>query len=380
LLEQILGLLPQVIFDGFVLGFVYAMVALGYTMVYGVLELINFAHAEVFMIGAVVGVEVFRYLGPHVGNGYLLLLVVLLLGGAIAGATAILVERFAYRPLRKRGTTNRLVPLVTAIGVSFILQDLVRLIEGLWHNEFFLRMRTVEDLEGSLDLFGGAIFVQTKSLILILVSILMLLGLTYLVNRTKLGVAIRAVAQDLYTASLMGIDPDRIISRTFLIGGSLGGVAGVLFALQYTTVSPYVGFLPGIKAFTAAVLGGIGNIPGAMLGGLVLGQLENFFGTYLPILTSGNFGTEYKDVVAFLLLVFILLVRPQAHPEPRPPHPGLHPGAQALRQHPGPHRPGGHPGGPHHLAPHPQLDPGTSGPRHPPGLRAPSGLRQHLHL
>jgi branched-chain amino acid transport system permease protein len=149
LLEQILVLLPQVIFDGFVLGFVYAMVALGYTMVYGVLELINFAHAEVFMIGAVVGVEVFRYLGPHIGNGYLLLLLVaLLLAGAISGMTAILVERFAYRPLRKRGTTNRLVPLVTAIGVSFILQDLVRLIEGLWHNEFFLRMRTVEDLEG----------------------------------------------------------------------------------------------------------------------------------------------------------------------------------------------------------------------------------------
>ena len=311
MLEQILVLLPQVIFDGFVLGFVYAMVALGYTMVYGVLELINFAHAEVFMIGAVVGVEVFRYLGPHIGNGYLLLVVALLLGGVIAGATAILVERFAYRPLRKRGTTNRLVPLVTAIGVSFILQDLVRLIEGLWHNEFFLRMRTVEDLEGSFDLFGGAIFVQTKSLILILVSILMLLGLTYLVNRTKLGVAIRAVAQDLQTASLMGIDPDRIISRTFLIGGSLGGVAGVLFALQYTVITPYVGFLPGVKAFTAAVLGGIGNIPGAMLGGLVLGQLENFFGTYLPILTDGNFGTEYKDVVAFLLLVFILLVRPQ---------------------------------------------------------------------
>jgi branched-chain amino acid transport system permease protein len=137
LLEQILVLLPQVIFDGFVLGFVYAMVALGYTMVYGVLELINFAHAEVFMIGAVVGVEVFRYLGPHIGNGYLLLLVALLLAGAISGMTAILVERFAYRPLRKRGTTNRLVPLVTAIGVSFILQDLVRLIEGLWHNEFF---------------------------------------------------------------------------------------------------------------------------------------------------------------------------------------------------------------------------------------------------
>lgn len=309
MLEQILSILPQVIFDGFLLGFVYAMVALGYTMVYGVLELINFAHSEIFMIGAVVGVEVFRILAPSVPNGLVLLLLALILGGAIAGGTAVLVERFAYRPLRRRGTTNRLVPLVTAIGVSFILQDLVRLIEGLWHNEFFLRMRTVGNLEGSFQLFG--IFIQTKSMILILVSIIMLWGLTYLVSRTKLGMAIRAVAQDIPTSSLMGIDPDQIISRTFLIGGSLGGVAGVLFALQYTTVSPYVGFLPGIKAFTAAVLGGIGNLPGAMLGGLVLGQLENFFGTYLPLLTNNNFGTEYKDVVAFLILILILLFRPQ---------------------------------------------------------------------
>ena len=311
MLEQILVLLPQVLFDGFILGFIYAMIALGYTMVYGVLELINFAHSEIFMIGAVAGVEVFRYLAPLIPNGYLLLLVAVVVGAAVAGLTAILVERMAYRPLRRRGTTNRLVPLVTAIGVSFFLQDLVRLIEGLWHNEFFLRMRTIPDLEGSFTLFGGAIFIQTKSVIVIVVSVLMLWGLTYLVNRTKLGMAIRAVAQDLSTASLMGINPDLIISRTFLIGGALGGVAGVLFALIYTTINPYVGFLPGIKAFTAAVLGGIGNIPGAMLGGLVLGQLENFFGTYLPILTAGNFGTEYKDVVAFLILIFILLFRPK---------------------------------------------------------------------
>ncbi|AEG33746.1 ABC-type transporter, integral membrane subunit [Thermus thermophilus SG0.5JP17-16] len=311
MLEQILVLLPQVLFDGFILGFIYAMIALGYTMVYGVLELINFAHSEIFMIGAVAGVEVFRYLAPLIPNGYLLLAVAVVVGAAVAGLTAILVERMAYRPLRRRGTTNRLVPLVTAIGVSFFLQDLVRLIEGLWHNEFFLRMRTIEDLEGAFALFGGAIFIQTKSVIVIVVSVLMLWGLTYLVNRTKLGMAIRAVAQDLSTASLMGINPDQIISRTFLIGGALGGVAGVLFALIYTTINPYVGFLPGIKAFTAAVLGGIGNIPGAMLGGLVLGQLENFFGTYLPILTNGNFGTEYKDVVAFLILIFILLFRPQ---------------------------------------------------------------------
>ena len=311
MLEQILVLLPQVLFDGFILGFIYAMIALGYTMVYGVLELINFAHSEIFMIGAVAGVEVFRYLAPLIPNGYLLLLVAVVVGAAVAGLTAILVERMAYRPLRRRGTTNRLVPLVTAIGVSFFLQDLVRLIEGLWHNEFFLRMRTIPDLEGSFTLFGGAIFIQTKSVIVIVVSVLMLWGLTYLVNRTKLGMAIRAVAQDLTTASLMGINPDQIISRTFLIGGALGGVAGVLFALIYTTINPYVGFLPGIKAFTAAVLGGIGNIPGAMLGGLVLGQLENFFGTSLPILTAGNFGTEDKDGVAFLILIFILLFRPQ---------------------------------------------------------------------
>mgnify|MGYP005613189085 FL=1 len=311
MLEQILVLLPQVLFDGFILGFIYAMIALRYTMVYGVLELINFAHSEIFMIGAVAGVEAFRYLAPLIPHGDLPLLVAGVVGAAVAGLTAILVERMAYRPLRRRGTTNRLVPLVTAIGVSFFLQDLVRLIEGLWHNEFFLRMRTIPDLEGSFTLFGGAIFIQTKSVIVIVVSVLMLWGLTYLVNRTKLGMAIRAVAQDLTTASLMGINPDQIISRTFLIGGALGGVAGVLFALIYTTINPYVGFLPGIKAFTAAVLGGIGNIPGAMLGGLVLGQLENFFGTYLPILTAGNFGTEYKDVVAFLILIFILLFRPQ---------------------------------------------------------------------
>ena len=309
MLDSLLLLLPQVILDGLILGFVYSMVALGYTMVYGVLELINFAHSEIFMIGAVVGVEVFRYLSPVIPNGYLLLLVALLLGAVVAGLVAVWVEQLAYRPLRRRGTTNRLVPLITAIGVSFVLQDLVRLIEGLWHNEFFLRMASVDALNQSINL--GVIFLQVKSVLLIVVSILMLVGLTYLVNRTKLGMAIRAVAQDMTTASLMGINPDQIISRTFLIGGSLGGVAGVLFALQYNSVSPYIGFMPGLKAFTAAVLGGIGNIPGAMLGGLVLGQLETLSGTYLPALTNGNFGTEYKDVIAFLILILLLLFRPQ---------------------------------------------------------------------
>jgi branched-chain amino acid transport system permease protein len=308
-LDTLLLLLPQVLFDGLLLGFVYAMIALGYTMVYGVLELINFAHSEIFMIGSVVGIEVFRSLTGYVPNPYILLVVAVILGGLISGLTAVGVERLAYRPLRKRGTKNRLVPLITAFGVSFVLQDLVKLLEGLWHNEFFLSMKNVGELEQSVTLFG--IFIQYKSFILIGVSLVMLGALTWLVGRTRLGLAIRSVAQDPSTAGLMGIDPEKIISRTFLIGGALGGVAGVLFALQYTTVSPYVGFLPGIKAFTAAVLGGIGNIPGAVVGGLVLGEIETLAGTFLPVLTGGAFGTEYKDVLAFLILILLLLFRPQ---------------------------------------------------------------------
>lgn len=309
MLESLLLLLPQVLFEGLILGFVYAMIALGYTMVYGVLELINFAHSEIFMIGAVVGVEVFRALSPLIPNGFVLLLVALVFGGIISGVCAVLVERFAYRPLRRRGTTNRLVPLITAIGVSFVLQDLVRLIEAIWHNEFFLRMVSHPELDGSF-MFAG-IFIQTKSLILIVISIIMLSGLVVIVNKTKLGASIRAVAQDMGTSRLMGINPDVVITNTFFIGGSLGGVAGVLFALQYTTISPYIGFLPGIKAFTAAVLGGIGNLPGAMVGGLVLGQLETLAGTYLPVLTGGAVGTEYKDMLSFLALILLLLFRPQ---------------------------------------------------------------------
>jgi branched-chain amino acid transport system permease protein len=298
-----------VLYDGLLAGFVYAMIALGYTMVYGVLELINFAHSEIFMIGAVVGVEVFRIFGAIIPNELVVLLVALVLGGAISGFTAMGVERLAYRPLRKRGTKNRLVPLITAFGVSFVLQDVVRLIEGLWHNEFQISLTHAEDLTQSFTVFS--VLIQYKSLILIGVALLMLAGLTILVNRTRLGLAIRAVAQDASTAGLMGINPERTISRTFLIGGALGGVAGVLFALQFTSVTAYSGFLPGIRAFTAAVLGGIGNIPGAVVGGLVLGEIETLAGTLLPTMTDGVIGTEYKDIITFLILILLLLFRPQ---------------------------------------------------------------------
>ncbi len=311
---DLLSILPQTILEGLLLGFVYAMVALGYTMVYGVLGLINFAHSEVFMIGAVIGLEVFRFWGnpdaPVISNPFLLLFVALVFAAAGSGVMAVLVERFAYRPLRKRGSKSILVPMITAIGVSFLLQDLTRIYAALRHNEFNMQYRTFDALNTTLML-PLQTTIQVKGIIIIVVSVLMLIGLTYLVNRTKLGKAIRAVSQDMQTASLMGINPDVIISRTFLIGGSLGGVAGVLFGLLYTNVTPYSGVLPGLKAFTSAVLGGIGNIPGAMVGGLVLGQLETLSGTYLPFLTNGNFGTEYKDVFAFLTLVLLLLFRPQ---------------------------------------------------------------------
>lgn len=308
--EALLQLLPSVLLEGLLLGCVYAMIALGYTMVYGVLGLINFAHSEVFMIGAVAGVEVYRYLGPHIGNPYALAVLAMVAAAGISGGTAVLMERLAYRPLRRRGSTNRLVPLITAIGVSFFLQDFVRLIEGIWHGEFYLNYPADARMETNLAL-PLDMTIQVKSIIVVVVTAVMLLGLDHLVRRTRLGRAIRAVAQDLPTASLMGINPDQIIARTFLIGGALGGVAGVMFGLLYSQINPFVGFVPGIKAFTAAVLGGIGNIYGAVIGGLVLGVLETLGGTYLFFLTEGTIGNEYKDVFSFLILVLLLLFRPQ---------------------------------------------------------------------
>ena len=262
------------------------------------------------MIGAVSGIEVFRYLGPVVPNPYVLLALALVAAGLVSGAVAVAMERLAYRPLRRRGGGNRLVPLITAIGVSFLLQDLVRLIEGLWHNEFYMSYPACARMDRSVPLVAG-VELSIRSIIVMAVSVIMMVGLTLLVKRTRMGKAIRAVAQDATTASLMGIDPDKVISRTFLIGGCLGGVAGVLFGLMFSQINPFTGFAPGIKAFTAAVLGGIGNIPGAMVGGLVLGVIETAGGTYLPFLTDGKMGTEYTDIIAFVVLVVLLLCRPQ---------------------------------------------------------------------
>jgi branched-chain amino acid transport system permease protein len=309
--QLLLAIFPQVLLDGIILGFMYALIALGYTMVYGVLEFINFAHSEIFIVGAFVGVEIL--LGMKAAGLLetvpwpLLLLGVLVAGMAASGALAVTIERVAYRPLRG---APRLIPLISAIGMSFFLQDIIRLFESLWRNAFNLVYPSMDALNRRFEL-TETMDISMKSLVVIVAALLMLWGLHALVNRTKIGTAIRAVAEDQAAASLMGINVNRIISLTFLIGGAMGGAAGVLFGIQYSLINPYTGFIPGLKAFTAGVLGGIGNIPGAMLGGLVLGLLEAFAASYMSLLTGGAFGAEYKDIFAFSVLILILIFRPK---------------------------------------------------------------------
>ena len=310
-LPLLIGIFPQVLLDGITLGFMYALIALGYTMVYGVLEFINFAHSEIFIVGAFMGVEVLLGLksaGLLDGLPWVLVLVlILVMGMAVSGGLAVLVERVAYRPLR---AAPRLIPLISAIGVSFFLQDAIRLFESVWRNAFNLVYPSMDALNHRFEL-TATIDVSVKSLVVIVAALLMLWALHVIVNRTKIGTAIRAVAEDQTAAGLMGINVNRIISLTFLIGGAMGGAAGVLFGVQYSLINPYTGFIPGLKAFTAAVLGGIGNIPGAMIGGLVLGLLEAFAASYLSLLTGGAFGAEYKDIFAFAILTLILIFRPK---------------------------------------------------------------------
>jgi branched-chain amino acid transport system permease protein len=321
LLTYTVGNLPQVLIDGVTIGFVYAAIALGYTMVYGVLEFINFAHSEIFATGAFIGVELLIALN---GLGLLAnasalvaffwLAVAIVAAMVVAGLLAMLMEATAYRPLRR---APRLVPLISAIGVSFFLQDAIRLIESLTTGQFYRVIPTFGNFDNRVSLanltFGGApvdMTITVKSVVVIVSAVVMLVGLNYLVNATKIGTAIRAVAQDQTSASLMGINVNFIISLTFLVGGALGGAAGVLYALKFTRIDPFVGFFPGIKAFTAAVMGGIGNLTGALLGGIVLGMLETFAGSYLSIFTIGAFGAEYKDILAFAILILVLIFRP----------------------------------------------------------------------
>lgn len=315
LVERTLLILPQVIINGITIGFVYSTIALGYTMVYGVLEFINFSHSEIFMVGGIVGIQLMAYF-EHIGalatmNEYLVISLAILLALVVSGSLAVTVERVAYKPLRG---APKLVPLISAIGMSFFLQDIVRLILSLTTGEFNVilpKFGTFDDFwKIAMPGMEDPLRIQIKSVLIVGVAILMLVILNFLVNGTKVGKAIRAVAQDRPSASLMGINVNQIISITFLIGGALGGAAGVLFALKATKLDPFSGFFPGLKAFTSAVLGGIGNLTGALLGGLVLGLLESFSASYLGIFTNGAFGAEYKDIFAFAVLIIVLIFRP----------------------------------------------------------------------
>ncbi len=316
-LQTFFSILLQVLFGGLSLGVLYAIVALGYTMVYGVLQLINFAHSEVFIAGGIVGYLVFDAVKDSSMNGYLKLLMACIAAMVVSGFLNVLIERLAYRPLRG---AQRLVPLITAIGVSLILQDFLKFLVGL-RGQFDLSVTLPQGFSNSVKSFLGinisSLNLQVKDIILIFVAGLMLAGLNLLVNHTRLGRAMRAVAHDRQTSGLMGIDSNRIISLTFLIGGALGGLGGVMFAMKYQALNAYSGTVPGLKAFTAAVLGGIGSIPGAVVGGLVLGWIETLLGVIslfsaIPGLHwLGAIKAEYKDIGAFLALILILFIKPE---------------------------------------------------------------------
>jgi branched-chain amino acid transport system permease protein len=297
-----MDILLQQVLNGLVLGSVYALVALGYTMVYGILGLINFAHGEVVMIGAMVALTVMNALA---GTGTALPPQIVL-AAAVAAAIAVCmmlsysIERVAYRPLRR---APRLAPLITAIGVSILLQNLAMLIWGRQYHTFpRIISATPHDI-------GGASITDLQ-IVIILVCGAIMAGLLLLVQYTRLGRAMRATAENPTVAGLMGVNINKIISVTFVIGAAMGAVAGVLVAANYSIAHYSMGFMLGLKAFTAAVLGGIGNLGGAMLGGLLLGLIESIGAGYIGDLTGGFIGSNYQDVFAFLVLVLVLVLRP----------------------------------------------------------------------
>ena len=287
-------LFVQQFINGMIKGSLYAMIALGYTMVYGILGIINFSHGEVFMIGAMVAMTVTTLL-IKAGLGPVLALLIATLAAMVACMiTSFLVERLAYRPLRH---APKLAPLITAIGVSFILQALAMQFWGREHFPF-------PDVfpADRINLFGN-VGITMREIIIMVVSVIMMGGLFVLVNHTKLGRAMRASSENVNVTALMGVNPNRVISATFMIGAALAAVAGILFASNYGgKVHFYMGFIPGMKAFIAAVLGGIGNIPGALVGGLALGLVE--------AMGAGYISAEYEDVFAFVVLVVVLIFRP----------------------------------------------------------------------
>ena len=293
--------LLQQIINGLVLGSMYALVALGYTMVYGIINLINFAHGEVLMVGALTSWSVIQALQTAGLPGWLLLLLSLAAAIVICSVLNVAIEKIAYRPLR---SAPRLAPLITAMGMSLLLQTLAMMI---WKPS----TKPYPILLPSEPYFIGGAVINLTQVLILFVTAATLIGLMYLVNRTKLGRAMRATAENPRVAALMGVKPDMVISATFVIGAVLAALAGVMYAANYGTVQHTMGFLPGLKAFTAAVFGGIGNLAGAVLGGVLLGLIEALGAGYIGALTGGVLGSQYSDIFAFIVLILVLTVRPQ---------------------------------------------------------------------
>ncbi len=287
----------QQLINGLTLGSIYGLIAIGYTMVYGIIGMINFAHGEIYMIGAFISIIAFVVLG-FAGISYVPLALVLVLLTTM-GFTAIYgwtVERIAYRPLRG---SFRLAPLISAIGTSIFLQNYVQILQGA-------RGKPMPPLvQGGLTVYEGGGFdvrLSYLQLLIILVTLVLMAGFTTVIAITPLGRAQRACEQDMHMAALLGVDVDRVISTTFVMGAALAAVAGLMVTLYYGVVDFFIGFLAGVKAFTAAVLGGIGSLPGAMLGGILIGLIEAFW--------SGYFSVAYKDVSVFVVLILVLVFRP----------------------------------------------------------------------
>ena len=294
-------LLQQVI-NGLVMGSMYALIALGYTMVYGIINLINFAHGEVMMVGALTSWSIIGLMQDSMPGtpGYIVLLIALVIACIVAATLNFVIEKVAYSPLRN---SPKLAPLITAIGMSLLLQTLAMII---WKPNY----KSYPTLLPSTPIdIAGAVITPTQIMILGVTAVSLAI-LMWLVNFTKLGRAMRATAENPRVAALMGVKPDMVISATFIIGAVLAAIAGVMYASNYGTAQHAMGFLPGLKAFTAAVFGGIGNLAGAVVGAILLGLIESIGAGYIGTLTGGVMGSNYSDIFAFIVLIIVLTLRP----------------------------------------------------------------------
>ena len=288
----------QELVNGLTQGSLYALIALGYSMVYGVLKLLNFAHGDLYMVGAFIGYFVIQWFGGSTALSIpvpLLILFMFLLAGGGVGGLGVAIERFAYRPLRD---APRIAPLITALGVSFLLENTMLLLFGASYRDY----NTSAFISYGGGIHIGSLSIDTVQILVIVVSVVLMAGLTLLVSRTKLGRQMRAVSEDREAAEMLGIDVDYVITATFFIGSALAGIAGVMDGLAYNNIYTLMGFIAGLKAFTAAVVGGIGSIPGAMLGGLLIGIAES--------MVTGYISSTYTNLIVFGILIVMMLVRP----------------------------------------------------------------------